>query len=219
MRNAQLIVMVFFTISCFGQRVEFGAKIGVPVTDAFETGSDFHIDFGESAVSATRRYTIGPAIGVQLVRHVSVEFDALYKPLGFDQLVKTAGVLFVHTRTTADSWEFPLIAKYRFLPGRFACPYVDGGVSFRKISRVSTVAERYIDFARENPITMTSNNSETLANRSRQGGVLGVGVEIPFAHLRLSPEVRYTHWGADRNLDPQLHSNQNQADLLLGVTF
>jgi hypothetical protein len=219
MIQRSLIILAFLSICCFGQRIEVGAMAGVPVTNAFATGSDFHIDFGESATSATRRYTIGPTVGLTLSRRFGVEFDALYRPLGFDRLDKTSGVLFDHTRTTADSWEFPLVAKYRLLRMPFATPFVEGGVAFRTISRVSSVTERYLDFSRQNLIVSTSGTSETLANRSSHGEVLGVGVEFHFALMRVSPKIRYTRWGADQNLDPLLHSNQNQTDVLLGVTF
>jgi hypothetical protein len=215
----QLILITLVATGCFGQRIEVGAKVGVPVTAAFETASDFHSDFGESATSATRRYTLGPSIGVQLWRRFSLESDALYKPLGFDQLVKTGGVLFAHTRTTADSWEFPVVAKFRFLSLPVVSPYVAGGVSFRHSSRVSSVMQQYVGAIPNSLTQSTGSNSATLANRSGRGGVVGVGTEIHVAFLRVSPEVRYTRWGADRNVDPELHSNENQAEVLLGVTF
>jgi hypothetical protein len=214
----QLVLLTVVVTACFGQQIEIGAKIGVPVTSAFETGSEFHIDFGESATSATRRYTIGPMIGVQLSHRFGLEFDALYKPLGFDRLVKSGGLLFIHTRTTADSWEFPLVAKFRLLSLRAMSPYVAGGVSFRHSSRVSSVTEYSPESLVLTPRS-TGSDSETLSNRSGRGGVVCAGLEIRLSFLRLSPEARYTRWGADRNLDPQLHSSQNQAEVLLGISF
>ena len=219
MIERRLILLTIFTTICSAQRIEVGAKVGTPLTEAFETGSEFHIDFGEGATSATRRYTIGPTIEVQLPRRFSLEFDALYKPLGFDQLVKSGGLLLIHTRTTADSWEFPVLAKFRFRRPPLMSPYVDGGVSFRHIGRVSSVTEKAVGSFANTFSRLTSNDSPTLANRSGRGGVVGIGIEIRLACMHISPEVRYTRWGADRSLDPQLHSNQNQADFLLGISF
>ena len=216
----QLILFTFLATACFGQRIEVGVKVGAPVTSAFDTGSEFHIDFGESATSATRRYTVGPMIGVRLPHRLSLELDALYNPLGFDRQSKSFGLIFMHVRTTADSWEFPVVAKFRLLPLPAVSPYVAGGVSFRHISRVSTVTERSLDLGGSGAsIRSTGSDSEILGARSGRGGVVGVGVELHLAFLHFSPEFRFTHWREDRNPDPLLHSHQNQAEVLLGATF
>jgi hypothetical protein len=211
------ILVMLFAVPGLSQRIEVGARVGTPVTRAFDTGSEFHIDFGEGATSATRRYTVGPMIGVRLPHRLSLELDALYKPLGFDQQLKSFGLVSTHIRTTADSWEFPVLAKFRLLPSPALSPYVAGGVSFRHISRVSTFTEQ--TFNLNTPVRSAGSNSEILAARSGRGGVVGVGVELHLAFLHFSPEFRFTHWGGDRNPDPLLHSHQNQAEVLLGIAF
>jgi hypothetical protein len=218
----QLIVIALATMTtaCFGQRLEFGVKGGVPITEAFETGSFFTINFGEGAASAARRYTIGPMIGLRLPRGFSVEFDALYKRLGFDDLTKSGGLLFIHTRTTANSWDFPILAKFRFLRLPVLSPYVGAGVSFRHISGVSSITEQESLTFPLIPVTRsTATTSTTLNNRSGHGGVVGLGAEMRVPFVRISPEIRYTRWGADRNLDPWLHSAQNQVEVLVGIAF
>jgi hypothetical protein len=79
--------MLLFTLvgvsPAVGQPVEFGAKAGVPVTESFETSSFFTIEFGEGATSATRRYIVGPTVGIRLTHGFGVEFDVLYSRLGF----------------------------------------------------------------------------------------------------------------------------------------
>jgi hypothetical protein len=40
--------------------------------------------------------------------------------------------------------------------------------------------------------------------------------------IRISPEIRYTHWGSDNAASAPiaaLNSNQNQAAFLIGLTF
>ena len=37
--------------------------------------------------------------------------------------------------------------------------------------------------------------------------------------LHISPEVGYTRWKADQQPDPYVHANQNQVEVLLGITF
>ena len=87
-------------------------KSGIPLTEAFETSSFFTIGFGEAATSATRRYTVGPMLELRLPRRLGMEFDVLYKRLGFDDVTKTAGVTLTYTHTSASSWEFPIVAKF-----------------------------------------------------------------------------------------------------------
>jgi len=89
---ARTLFLVATALPCFGQPVEFGVKGGIPLTEAFETGSFFLIEFGEGATSATRRYTIGPTVETRLPHGFGVEFDVLYKRLGFDDLTKDLGV-------------------------------------------------------------------------------------------------------------------------------
>src|SRR2546426_6968797 len=211
-----LVMVPLFAASCFGQRLEVGAKLGVPLTPAFKTSSSFTIDFGEGASSATRRYTVGPMVGLRLAHGFGVEFDALYKRLGFDDDLKSAGVVFTHTRVTANSWEFPTVGKFRFLDRSVPSPYVEAGVSFRHVSGVSVSS---VTSFPGQVTSSTGTTSAVLNNRSNRGAVVGVGAEVRISFLRISPEIRYTRWGVDRNLDPQLHTNQNQIEALLGIVF
>lgn len=104
----------------------------------------------------------------------------------------------------ANSWEFPLLAKYylsrRHFPFRF---FMSGGYVLRHLSDVESV------FLRENPV---------------HGVAGGGGLRLRVGPLRLAPEIRYTRWRG-RPFDEQgsrgffLRSAQNQVDLLLAVTF
>jgi hypothetical protein len=51
------------------------------------------------------------------------------------------------------------------------------------------------------------------------GVVVGGGVEISAALMRISPEVRYTHWASQHFAGYLINSNANQAEFLLGITF
>lgn len=215
---AKCLFVGIYTTACFGQHLEAGVKGGIPVSSAFETGSFFTLDFGEAAFSSTRRYTIGPMVGLRLPHGLGVEVDALYSRLGFDDLTKSAGVFFSRTRTIAGSWEFPIIGKYHFGSFSALSPYVDGGVSFRHLGGVSTTTEQFIDLPGYG--TQVGASGTFGIDRSNHGGVVGFGLEVHAGILRISPELRYTRWGADSNLDhPQLHSNQNQVSLLVGIAF
>ena len=53
------------------------------------------------------------------------------------------------------------------------------------------------------------------------GVVLGGGLEIHVPLIRISPEIRFTHWNAKDLSDftGLLRFNQNQAEFLVGITF
>jgi opacity protein-like surface antigen len=85
---------------------------------------------------------------------------------------------------------------------------VDGGVAWNRWSGVKQIT---------NIIGVTNSNVSGIDT----GFVLGGGIELYLPLIKLSPEVRYTRWGAKNitDLGGALQSNQNQAEFLLGVTF
>jgi hypothetical protein len=109
------------------QSVGVGMKGGVPFSGVFTATGSIGT---EPFVASTQRFTIGPMLELRLPVGAGIEFDALYKR--FDQ---TGGS--IHSGTTVakigSSWEFPLLAKYRFGPS-FANPYVEAGVSFNRLN-------------------------------------------------------------------------------------
>jgi len=52
---------------------------------------------------------------------------------------------------------------------------------------------------------------------------VGGGLSLKAGHLRIEPEVRYTHWRSGTiqagGSDIGIQSRENQADLLVGLTF
>jgi hypothetical protein len=215
-----------------GQRlIEFSARIGVPLTDSFETGTIDFLGTGlQQGSSATRRYTAGLGVALRLPRGFGVEADVLYKRLGYDRNFNPSPdipVYFEHTWTTANSWEFPMQGTYRWahfqsLPLRFA-----GGVSFRALSGVSTTGECYVlssEYSQfcESPAPTPQPEDSHLNARSSFGATFSAGVERPVGPVRLNPEIRYTRWRRDTDASTapfDLRSNPNQLDFLLGVRF
>lgn len=57
--------------------------------------------------------------------------------------------------------------------------------------------------------------------------MFGGGLVFRLSHIRVSPELRYTRWANPNFLEPafarfghaMLRSNQDQAEVLLGVSF
>ena len=68
---------------------------------------------------------------------------------------------------------------------------------------------------------VTSRTPTELNQSTTTGFVLGVGLDVHALIVHISPEIRYTRWGAKHFLDPNgsFGSNQNQAEFLVGITF
>lgn len=182
----ELVLLLLIAPLASAEWFVIGLRAGAPLTEIFETSPRFGLN------TSTTAFTIGPTAELRLPLGLGVEVDALYKRSEVDD---PSGA-----QRTANSWEFPLLAKYR-LPGPGLRPYVAGGVSFRKVSDLA-------DFVR---------GLET----STKGFVLGGGLEIKIPKVYLQPELRYTRWerGLTGETNNALTYNRNQVDFLFGVVF
>jgi len=66
--------------------------------------------------------------------------------------------------------------------------------------------------------TTTTSNPAELSTTATRGFVMGAGLSVKVLVIHLSPEVRFTRWGAQHFIDPNglLHSSLNQGEFLLG---
>jgi hypothetical protein len=163
-----------------------GVKIGAPVTDALSVQSPNPLDY----ITSTGRFVIGPYAEVRLPAGFAVEVDALYRSFSFNSAQGSA---------SASQWEFPVLAKRRFLKGPVR-PYLEGGVVLSHLS-VKDVTE--------------------LSHRSNYGIALGAGVDIHALVLHVSPEIRYEGFVFQDFSSPGgiLRSNRNQLLAIVGISF
>ena len=189
----KLILFVVATGAALAQSpFGFGLKAGVPLSDALSTSPGGAINYFQS----THRYTIGPYAEFRLPSGFSVELDALYRSYDYGQPLGD----FVQPRSVSvGAWEFPLLAKKSLLGGPFQ-PYLEGGVALSHLS-VNDVLE--------------------LNHRNNYGIVLGAGVSLHLGGIRVTPEIRYNGWAFQNFSSPfgNLHSNRNQATVLVGIGF
>jgi len=178
-----------------------GVRGGVPLTDFLSVASNPMVTLRPNS----NRFVIGPTVELHLPVGFAVEVDALYRRLDY-----TAGQNLVDAfiRSSANNaWEFPLLVKYK-APGVLLRPFLDSGVAFnhwtanRQFTAVQLVTK-----------------SNTGVNGT--GLVLGGGLEIHVPLIRVSPEIRFTHWSAKdiSDFSSLLRFNQNQAEFLIGITF
>ena len=193
------------------QPFSIGAIGGVPITDASATAQ------GDTSAyfTNTHRYVVGPAVEFHFPARFSLEIDGLYRRLGFDYR-QTAPSLYAGT--TANSWEFPALIKFDIIPGPVR-PFIDAGASFRHISGVHQVRQTV---SAGTLGTVTLDHPVEFNKANDIGFTFGGGVTFKAGWLRISPQLRYTRWGTD-NFDAPirtlLHTNRNQGDFLLSITF
>ena len=180
---------LFFVVAAplLAQPVGFGIKAGVPLNDALSLKPTSTLQY----LQDTHRYTVGPFVELRLPAHLTIEIDAMYRSYEYRRIVPTL------SSQTANSWEFPILGKYKLLGGTIQ-PYIEGGVAFSRLTDIPDVIE--------------------LNHRNNYGVVLGGGVEIHLGIVRITPEIRYNGWTLRNFTTPlgQLQSNRSQAAVLVG---
>jgi hypothetical protein len=108
---------------------------------------------------------------------------------------------------TANSWEFPLLIKYR-AGGEFIRPFLDTGAAFHSISGFKQIGNIV--------------NPAQLINNFNGGWVVGGGLDAHIL-LHIEPEIRYTRWFNSTFTDASggtgLQANRNQVEFLVGFRF
>jgi hypothetical protein len=200
MRRFLLLASILVCPAAFGQHLfSFGVKGGVPLTDPLSSTTFNGIDTTMHVFSDSKNYVIGPMVELNLPFGLSVEADALFRPLNLTTVTQVIPFN-TATRRSADfgSMEFPILLKAHFLHTPIVKPYVEAGPTFRYVA-------------------------SKVPYLSNSGFAVGAGVDVKLLLVRIAPELRFSHWGSDsasplRNvsLPP---SNQNQAEFLIGLSF
>jgi hypothetical protein len=211
-----LCLLFLSAAAVWAQPFSFGVKGGMPMTDFVNTVNSGRF----TASSATNRYIVGPTVELRLPFGLGVEADVLYRHFRYGNS-GIAGIgpqaANIVTDTSTGAWEFPLLAKYRF-KGKLVRPFIDAGISWDKLSGL-TQTVRQVGSNVTN--SSTSSNPFELQKDVTRGFVLGAGVDLKALVIHISPEVRFTRWGARHFVDPAglVNSNLSQAEFLVGITF
>ena len=210
-----LCLLFLSAAAAFSQPFSAGLKGGMPLTDFVDAVRAQNIN----ASTTTNRYIVGLTGEARLPFGLGVEVDILYRHFRYSSSGGISSITsnFTNIDTTAGSWEFPILAKYRF-QGKIVRPFVDAGVAWDTLSGLTQTVKRVVA-----GITNTSSTSHPpeLANSSTRGFVLGAGVDLKALVIHIAPEVRFTRWGAKQFIDPAgiISSKQNQAEFMVGITF
>jgi hypothetical protein len=132
-------------------------------------------------------------VEVRFRSQFSVEVDGMYRELHMTWAnVFADGTLNSVSPAPVVTWEFPVLAKYRFGSGKLR-PFFEAGPSFRTTGNLN-------------------------AHPSHYGATAGFGVETRWAGLNFAPVVRYTRWAREMGPDGPGHQQPNQLELLLGIS-
>jgi len=195
----------------FGQPFSLGVKGGVRATD----------DFQYAATSESRRYVVGPTVEVVLPLGFAISFEALYRRQGYSTGNSTP-LSSSSIREADNVWEFPLLARYRIPLPRIR-PFAEAGWAPRIMHGYSDTSSSYL--SQLNPPIYTSGSGRAHADwPTTHGAVLGGGIQFGAGRLQFAPEVRYTRWNQQAvhgyfSDGPSYGSNQNQLDILLGISW
>src|SRR5215471_9493974 len=110
-----LFLFLLAAASACAQPFSAGLKLGVPLTDFFNTVQNV-------SASVPNRYIIGGTAELKLPAGLSIEGDVLYRHLNYTDRISSTPSNTTTDRTTANSWEFPLLLKFK-LPSRIVRPY------------------------------------------------------------------------------------------------
>jgi hypothetical protein len=204
----RLVFAGLFAASALAQVVTLGVKGGIRTTN----------DLEGSGTSESKPYLVGPMAELRLPWHFSFEADALYSRFGYT----SAQSNFAGTndqRARANSWESPLLAKYRFAI-RGVRPYALLGYAPRHISGDFVDSGFSVDFytGLRSPYRF-SGTSDYVTDHA---AVAGAGIDFVTGHIHVAPELRYLRW---KNPPYSVYSSQgyyllvpqNEVQILVGI--
>jgi hypothetical protein len=178
-------------VSGFGRKLSFGLIGGLGLGADLRTVS--YPGFMEDPDSNT--YIVGASIEFDILKSLSVEVDGLYRPLhARDVSIMPDGSRHEGVRFTVLTWEFPMLAKYRFA-FRGLKPFLELGPSVRATGNLQGPSPSHI------------------------GITGGAGVETRLGKLKISPTLRYTRWAMDREGAGGSRTIPNRAEILLAFSF
>ena len=191
----------------FAQTWSLGLTIGGLLTDEFRPRySDY--------TSEPHRLLVGPTARLQLDSGAGFEAGALRKAIGYRYAFGLRGLGFKESETKAAAWEFPLLFHYGHARARLT-PFVNAGISLRRIAGARQTGRECTQLPTVQCTLFARTEVRELRSPTTTGLVIGGGMEVRLAWLRLSPEVRFTRWLSRPFTDPI--ASGNQVELLVRI--
>jgi hypothetical protein len=196
----------------FGSRLSFGFVVGTNLSSDFRNSAVSELDAVRgplanigyrslqqvmnarfSVSSGPMSFLGGPLVSFQLPEHLTIEAQAVYRPLRSQtEVVFVDGRSRMTLQDHRTSWEIPLLAQYHWRARLPAQPFVELGPAFRVLQDVY--------------------------GASPFGVAAGTGVSTRVGHLKIAPGLRFTHWARP---DPTASTDprRNELAVLTGFSF
>ena len=177
------------------------------------------------AISTANNYqkiSYGPSLEFRITHRFAVNGELLYHRLNYtqtNQITDTVnGNMGITENTRASLWDLPLMLRYRGLSegGFLSKFYFAGGGALRRVGHISTSTVTNLP----NGSTTTSNVATVPSKRDLAGAVVGVGLRlVDDFNIKLTPEIRYTRWMGGTFDSYSSHSDRNQLEIGIALTF
>ncbi len=213
----RILTLSFFAGLAFAQddrpyRVSGGFKFGAPVDQPTASA------FPSGTTLKESRWTGGPTAEFSLPGRFAIAFEALYRnrqeDFGGIAILSTGFSPFqVNSRRNTNTWDLPLLLKYRFRVGP-ARPFLTAGYQWSRESYEANAFYRCTDPQGGAcvPRDFTLLLGGSFSGSEWKGGLAaGGGLEFKTRYVTIAPEVRWT-----RPLEGQ---RDNRVFGLIGFTF
>jgi hypothetical protein len=196
MRNLALLALAATGLLAQSERpgtITYGFKIGSPINDPSSQNNIFS-SYNQS------RWTGGPTVELRLPYRFAIEFDALYwnnrtnQNYNF-QFGSNVNPFTVNTLEKTNSWDLPLLLKYRFKVGSFR-PFISAGYLFTHESTERTIiyqcgGPQGSCLPADYPVS-SLRNGYSEDSRFRGGPTAGAGLEFKTRYVTITPELRFS---------------------------
>lgn len=183
-----LFVLATFT-GLQAQPISYGVKLGAPLNDPTQANL--------SSTNSVSRLTGGPFLELHLPLRLSVEFSALFRTSRQNesrpfQLGQALNPYFVSSLDKVQTWDFPLLLKYRFSEGALR-PFIGAGGAWSH--RRSEFQALYSCLGPQGSCRPTDYpemfGGVLESTLTRFGPAASAGFEIVKGSVAISPEVRW----------------------------
>lgn len=228
------------------ERFAAGLRMGIALTNTIRGGSgtEFvdNIDpftgllesvtiVTTSASAPTTRFAWGPTFQFNLSPRIGVNLEFVTRTVEFETSVTTEldapnleTVQFITSRveqTQARYWDFPVLLRYYLNdPGGGPRPYLTGGFALRKVTSLAGTLETIDEEDLELGTSEITDAATVPANETGGGAAIGIGLHlVDDVGVKLEIEARFTRWLQRSFASGLANSNQNQVEVLIGITF
>lgn len=241
--TASACLFLFSAAAAFGQgaddgrKLNFGIRVDYIPLRMFDTFSATAsttspvADYTYRGSSSSPKIAFGPVGEWRLMKHLSLGVELSYHRTEYKQVTEIRSgkkdpnaptdnrqVTTITDTSRVNNWDIPILARYYGIrkAGIFRRFYPLGGVTIRHTGRVRTGNE----IQNADGTTDYNEKSDPVAKAYQFGGTVGIGYR--FADelgVKLTPEIRFTRWMGHNIEGRSYRSDQNQAQVGIGITF